>query len=36
MPPSELVSSSCSNSAQGAYFRPQSSQTSGDCGNSFP
>ena len=30
MPLSELVSSSCSNSAQSAYFRLQSSQTSGD------
>ena len=31
MPLSELVSSSCSNSAQSAYFRSQSSQTSGNC-----
>lgn len=30
MPPSELVSSSCSNSAQNAYFRSPGSQTSGD------
>ena len=29
------ISSSCSNSAQSAYFRSQSSQTSGDWGKRF-
>ena len=35
MPLSELVSSSCSNSAQSAYFRSPCSQTSGDLGKRF-